>query len=62
MPKTYDLRTWEPKDSDAKDVMDTKSLATTAKETADTVDDQNPLKERVVDHPAFGKLGAQGRE
>lgn len=62
MAKTINLRDWQPSDSDAKNVMDTKSLATTAHETQDTVDDSNVLKERVVDHPSFGKLGAKGRE
>ena len=61
MPYTPDLRTWQPKDGDAKDVEDTKMLSTTAHETPDTVTAENNNEELVVKHPAFGELGAKGR-
>lgn len=61
MADTVDLRDWQPKESQAKCVMDTKSLDTMARETADTVTDTNENKERVVNHPNFGPLGATGR-
>lgn len=57
-----DLRQWQPTESQAKNVMDTKHLNTTARETQDTVDDDNSNKEYVTTSPGLGKLGAQGRE
>lgn len=61
MAETIDLRTWQPKESSAKMVMDTKSLNTMAHETQDTVDGTNVNEEHVVEHPNFGPLGATGR-
>lgn len=61
MPYTPDLRTWNPSDSDAKNVEDTKMLSTTAHESADTVTATNNNEELVVKHPDFGELGAKGR-
>lgn len=55
------FRTWEPTDSQAKNVMDTKMLATQARETPDTVDGTNDNQELVNGTPAFGELGAKGR-
>lgn len=57
-----DLRTWQPTDSEAKDVYDTKMLDTEAKETPDTVTAVNKNVETVVSHPDFGSLGATGRK
>lgn len=61
MPKTHDLRSWNPSAGDAKKVEDTKMLDTTARETPDTVSATNENKEHVVTHPDFGTLGAKGR-
>lgn len=61
MPKTVNLRTWQPTDGDAKFVEDTKMLNTTARETPDTVKATNENKETVTSHPDFGPLGATGR-
>jgi hypothetical protein len=61
MPFTPDLRTWQPSDSMAKCVEDTKMLNTEAHETPDTVTAENDNAELVVKHPAFGELGAKGR-
>lgn len=61
MPKTPNLRTWEPDAGDAKHVDNTKMLDTTAKETPDTVNGTNSNTETVVSHPQFGPLGATGR-
>lgn len=57
-----DLRTWEPEESQAKEVDDTKMLNTMARETADTVTAENRNIEDVNKTPDFGKLGATGRE
>jgi hypothetical protein len=62
MPFTPDLRTWQPKDSDAKDVENTKMLNTEAHETPDTVTAVNNNEEFVSKHPPFGELGSQGRK
>jgi len=59
---TPNLRTWQPTASDAKNVADTKQLATEAKETPDTVSADNENVEYVSNHPSFGKDGATGRE
>lgn len=56
------LRTWEPKDSDAKPVEDTKMLNTQAREVMETVDAQNKNVEDVNSTPSFGPLGATGRD
>lgn len=40
----------------------TKMLDTEARETPDTVKATNEMKETIVTHMNFGKLGAQGRE
>ena len=56
------LRMWEPTDSQAKNVDDTKMLNTTARETPDTVNGTNSNKEDTNSTPSFGKLGAKGRE
>lgn len=56
-----DLRIWEPTDSSAKNVEDTKMLNTTAHETADTVTADNKNIEDVTKTPSFGPLGAKGR-
>ena len=61
MPKTPNLRTWEPKDGDSKDVMDTKMLNTQAREVMETVDAKNSNTEDTNPTPDFGPLGAQGR-
>lgn len=61
-PMYPDLRMWEPRDSEAKDVEDTKMLNTQAHETPDTVDGENENKELVNDTPGFGELGARGRK
>lgn len=55
------LRLWEPTDSQAKLVQDTKMLDTMAKETADTVTADNKNIEDVEKTPDFGPLGAKGR-
>lgn len=55
------LRTWEPSDSSAKNVEDTKMLNCEARETADTVTAENKNIEDVVKTPDFGPLGAKGR-
>lgn len=55
------LRLWEPTDSQAKDVEDTKMLDTMAKETSDTVTADNKNVEDVNKTPGFGPLGATGR-
>lgn len=46
---------------EAKHVDQTKMLDTTARESVN-MNESNDNKEHVVSHPAFGKLGAQGRE
>lgn len=56
------LRLWEPTDSQAKCVEDTKMLNTEAHETADTVTAENKNIEDVEKTPDFGKLGATGRD
>lgn len=56
------LRMWEPTDSQAKCVEDTKMLNTEAHETPDTVTDVNDNKELVNPGVKFGPLGAKGRE
>jgi hypothetical protein len=61
-PMYPDLRMWEPTDSEAKHVDDTKMLNCTARETPDTVTAENKNEELVNPTPKFGKLGAQGRE
>ena len=61
MPTTPNLREWEPKDSDAKHVDDTKMLDTTARETPETVTANNSNTETTQKTPAFGPLGAKGR-
>lgn len=60
--KLPNLRTWEPKDSDAKDVMDTKMLNTQAREAAETVSADNKNVEDTNSTPNFGELGATGRQ
>lgn len=61
MPKTPNLRDWQPNAGDAKHVDNTKMLDTTAHETPETVTATNELKEHVVSHPNFGELGSKGR-
>lgn len=56
-----DLRSWEPKASDAKNVEDTKMLDTTAREPAETVSATNSLKEYIGKNTPFTKPGAKGR-
>ncbi len=56
------LRMWEPTDSQAKLVQDTKMLNCEAKETPDTVTAENKNIEDVEKTPAFGELGGKGRE
>lgn len=56
------LRMWEPSDSSAKNVQDTKMLNCEARETPDTVTAENKNIESVESTPDFGKLGATGRE
>lgn len=60
MPKEADLRNFVPGKPQC--VEDTKMLDTEARETPDTVKGTNPMKEEVVSHMAYGKLGATGRE
>ena len=55
------LRTWEPSDSSAKNVDETKMLSTQAREVPDTVNGTNENKEDVNKTPSFGELGAKGR-
>lgn len=55
------LRMWEPTDSQAKNVQDTKMLNTEAKETPDTVTAENKNIETTESTPSFGELGAKGR-
>lgn len=61
MDRNKNLREWEPTDSDAKHVDQTKMLNTTARETPDTVTANNSTKEHVTSHPSFGPLGINGR-
>lgn len=61
MPKTQNLRTWEPSDSDSKHVDDTKMLNTQAREVMETVTAENKNVEDVNSKVAFGELGATGR-
>lgn len=56
------LRMWEPTDSQAKDVQDTKMLNCEARETPDTVTAENQNIEDVEKTPSFGPLGAKGRD
>ncbi len=62
MPKTPNLRDWQPTEGDAKHVDQTDMLKTTARETPETVTATNELKEHTVSHPQFGELGAKGRK
>jgi len=55
------LRTWEPTDSQAKHVDDTKMLNSEARETPDTVTAENKNEELTEKTPEFGELGAKGR-
>lgn len=55
------LRMWEPSDSSAKNVDETKMLNTTARETPDTVNGSNSNTEDTNKTPSFGDLGAKGR-
>lgn len=59
--KTKDLRTWQPKASDAKDVDATNHLGVVARETPDTVSAKSEHIEYTTSSPSPGKLGAQGR-
>lgn len=52
---------WEPSDSQAKNVDDTKMLNTQARETPETVTANNTNKEDTNSTPSFGDLGAKGR-
>lgn len=61
MPKTPNLRDWQPTDGDAKHVDSTKMLSTTAHETPDTVSATNENKEYTVTHKDYGSLGMKGR-
>lgn len=63
MPKNANknLRDWEPTESDAKHVDDTKMLSTTARESRDH-NESNSTKEHIVSHPAYGPLGVNGRK
>lgn len=61
MKKIVNIREWEPTDSDAVDVKDTKMLSTTARETPDTVSAKNRNVEHVTVTPDPGPLGAKGR-
>lgn len=55
------LRMWEPSDSSAKNVDDTKMLNTQAREVSDTVNGTNANTEDTNKTPSFGDLGAKGR-
>lgn len=62
MPSDYpNLRMWEPTDSSAKNVDDTKMLNTVARETPETVNGTNSNTEDTNKTPDFGTLGAKGR-
>lgn len=61
MPKTPNLRNWQPMESEAKNVDDTKMLDVTAREPAENVSATNTNDEYVNDTPSFGPLGAKGR-
>lgn len=63
MPGDYpNLRDWEPSDSQAKHVDDTKMLNTAARECPDTVNGTNSNTEDTNKTPSFGDLGAKGRK
>lgn len=59
--KTPNLHDWRPSDSEAKDVMQTDMLDTTAHETVDMNESNDVGKDTVNPTPDFGPLGAQGR-
>ena len=59
--KTPNLHDWRPSEGEAKEVMDTDMLDTTAHETVDMNESNEVGKEYVVSHPDFGELGAKGR-
>lgn len=61
LKQAVNLRTWEPDDSDAKNVNDTKMLSTMAHETPDTVTADNKNVEHVTTAPDPGTLGVRGR-
>lgn len=58
------LREWDPKESDAKNVQQTKMLDVEAREQSENNVSKPGMnfKEYTSSHPSFGKLGAMGRE
>ena len=60
MPTEPDLRRFVPGKPVC--VEETKMLDTEARETPETVKGTNDMKEEVVTHMSYGKLGATGRE
>lgn len=60
--RNMNLRDWQPTESDAKNVEDTKMLNTTAREVPDHVNATNENKEYTSKHPDFGMLGVTGRK
>lgn len=62
MPKTPNLRDWQPNVGDAKKVENTKMLDVVAHETPDTVTAESKHVEYISKPAPAGKLGAQGRE
>lgn len=59
--KVPNLKTWQPQESDAKPVEDTKMLDTTARESMDYNESNDVGKEHIVVHPAFPTLGMRDR-
>lgn len=62
MPKTPNLRDWQPTAGDAKHVDDTPMLNTVAREPQENLTGENSTKEYVATHSGFGELGAKGRK
>lgn len=61
MAKTVNIKTFQPKASDAKNVMDTKMLDTTARESMDYSESNVVGEEHIVTHPGFPQLGMRDR-
>lgn len=61
MPKMPNLKTFQPSEGDAKNVMDTKMLSTTARESMNYNESNNVGEEHIVTHPSFPTLGMRDR-
>lgn len=59
--KVPNLKTFQPKESDAKRVEDTKMLDTTARESMNYNESNDVGAEHIVTHPAFPTLGMRDR-